>query len=188
VTPIFDLSPSPASADEVHVRSVAGTRQVHHRSPGTSQAGSGSLPVRERRGEPPPGVCALPAEVRLGAPRSGWAARAFRRILRLGAGRAHAFLVRQHPACAPFADLDHPRVRRDARAEAARIWRWRSGDLHADALRPQPRPGTHCAAACLLPPICRRRIAHHRQQRAILSAAHPIRRQAMITTRKQAVR
>jgi hypothetical protein len=43
VTPIFDPSPSPAPAGEVHARSVAGTRQVHHRSPGTGKAGSGSV-------------------------------------------------------------------------------------------------------------------------------------------------
>jgi hypothetical protein len=34
VTSIFDLPPSPAPAGEVPARSVAGTHQVHHRSPG----------------------------------------------------------------------------------------------------------------------------------------------------------
>jgi hypothetical protein len=35
-------------ADEVHARSVAGIRQVHHRTSGTSRAGSGSVPGHRR--------------------------------------------------------------------------------------------------------------------------------------------
>jgi hypothetical protein len=52
VTPIFDLSPSPGPTGEVHAMSVAGTRQAHHSSPETGQAGS--LSVRERTGHRPP--------------------------------------------------------------------------------------------------------------------------------------
>jgi hypothetical protein len=49
-------------------------------------------------------------------------------------------LSRQPPAGPPFADLDPPRVRRDARADVARIWRCHSGDLHTDAPVRNPGP------------------------------------------------
>ena len=57
----FDLPPSPAPADEVHARSIAGIRQVHQRSTGTGRTESGSVTGYRgprqpgRRGPPVPG-------------------------------------------------------------------------------------------------------------------------------------
>jgi len=54
VTLIFDLAPSPHLAGEVHARSVAGMRQVHHRTAGNGRAGSGSAPGHRRPPHPDP--------------------------------------------------------------------------------------------------------------------------------------
>jgi hypothetical protein len=88
VTLIFDLPPSPAPADEVHARSVAGIRQVHHRSAGTGPAESESVAGHRGPRHPDPvwpaalsevtqrtTRCvggAFPAEVQPDARRSGW--------------------------------------------------------------------------------------------------------------------
>jgi hypothetical protein len=149
VTPIFDLSPSPAPAGEVHARSVAGTRQVHHRSPGTGQAGSGSVtghreprhpdPVRPAaldeaaRRTNPVSAARYQRKFRPGTRRSGLSARAFRRILPLSAGRAQELPVTSR---AP-AGRSPGRTAAPAKEASGSVNRWLR--FLARAIRPRDR-------------------------------------------------